>query len=125
MVMICSLDMRERVLNYIEKGNRISEASKIFEVSRVSIYKWLKLKKLKGRPEDDPRKRVFKKLDPEALKAYVAENPNEMLKTYAAHFKVDPMAIFRAFKSLKITQKKDLTLQRKRRSEAFNIFKKN
>jgi putative transposase len=101
-----SVDMRERVLNYIAKGNRISKASKIFEVSRVSIYKWLKLKKSKGRPEDDPRKRVFKKLDPEALKGYVAKNPDEMLKTYAAHFKVDPMAIFRAFKSLKITRKK-------------------
>ena len=101
-----SLDLRNKVLKYIEKGGSIRSASKIFIVTRYSIYKWKRLKKLKGSPIDSVPKRSFKKLDPEKLKACVEAHPNEMRKTYAKHFGVDPKAISKAFVRLKITRKK-------------------
>jgi transposase len=117
-----SLDLRERVLSYLSGGGKKSEASKIFGVSRDSIYRWEQLKKIKGRPIDDPPKRSFKKLDPEILKAYVKAHPDEMLKTYAQHFNVDPMAIFKAFKRLKITRKKRLYSTKKEKKQSGAYF---
>ncbi|WP_153986049.1 IS630 transposase-related protein, partial [Streptococcus suis] len=42
--MAYSLDFRKKVLAYCEKTGRITEASAIFQVSRNTIYQWLKLK---------------------------------------------------------------------------------
>lgn len=43
--MLLSSDLRKRVILSIEKGLRASDAAKRFNVSRRSIYNWIKLKK--------------------------------------------------------------------------------
>ena len=35
-----SLDLRTRVVAFIENGGGITRASKLFKVSRTSIYRW-------------------------------------------------------------------------------------
>lgn len=117
-----SVDLRERILKYLSGGGKKSQASLIFGVSRDSIYRWEQLQKAKGRPIDDPPKRSFKKLDPELLKAYVKAHPDEMLKIYARHFNVDPMAISKAFKRLKITRKKRLYSIKKEKKRSALYF---
>ena len=39
-----SLDLRERVLSFIEDGHSQKEAGKVFKVPRQTIYNWLRLK---------------------------------------------------------------------------------
>ncbi|EER22173.1 IS630 transposase-related protein [Rickettsia endosymbiont of Ixodes scapularis] len=39
-----SYDLRKRVIQYIESGKRIIEASQVFNISRKVIYDWKKLK---------------------------------------------------------------------------------
>ncbi len=52
--MAYSLDLRKRVVKYIENGGSITQAAALFQVGRATIYRWLgrqdlKLTKVKHR----------------------------------------------------------------------------
>ena len=55
-----SIDLRERVIKFIENGGSKMEAVRTFSVCRVTIYSWLKKKAVKGTLKDDPPKRGWK-----------------------------------------------------------------
>ena len=44
LLMAYSIDFRKKVLAYCERTGSITEASHIFQISRNTIYGWLKLK---------------------------------------------------------------------------------
>ncbi|EGJ35275.1 Transposase [Moorena producens 3L] len=58
-----SLDFRKKVINYIEKGGKITEAAKVFGIGRATIYKWLNRSELKANKVE----RRQRKLDWKAL----------------------------------------------------------
>ncbi|WP_032112933.1 IS630 transposase-related protein [Candidatus Paracaedibacter symbiosus] len=69
---------------------------------RPTIDSWLSLKQETGslkRPDLKPR--TWRKLNPEALLAYVEARPDRMLEDYAMHFQISPSGIWRALKRLK------------------------
>ena len=101
-----SLDLRERVITFIEEGGSKVDAARIFDVSRNTIYSWLTKKAERGTLKDDPPKRGWKKINPEALIAYVNQNPDLTLAEYARHFGASAPSVCLAFKRLKITRKK-------------------
>jgi transposase len=39
--MAYSLDLRQKVVNYVENGGSITKAAAIFKVGRATIYRWL------------------------------------------------------------------------------------
>ncbi|MCT0252309.1 IS630 transposase-related protein, partial [Synechocystis sp. CS-94] len=39
--MAYDLDLRLRVISFLEEGNGVTKASKIFKVGRETIYRWL------------------------------------------------------------------------------------
>ncbi len=98
-----SLDLRIRVIDYIENGGSITKAAKLFQVGRASIYRWLNREKL----EATKVKRRNRKLDWSALKKDVEENPESRLIDRAKKFGVRPSAISYALKIMKITRKKN------------------
>ena len=98
-----SLDLRKKVLKYIELGHSQSEASKLFGVSRRTIYSWLNRQNLKS----SPRKFWQSKIDKKQLQKYVLANPDLLLREYAAQFNVTVNAISLAFRSLNIRKKND------------------
>ena len=105
--MIYSIDLRKRVIAFIETGGKKLEASRRFNVCRPTIDQWLLLKKETGRLEAPPLPpRSWRKLNPEALVAYVEAHPDGMLEDYAEHFQTSPSGIWRALKRLKFTRKK-------------------
>jgi putative transposase len=105
--MICSIDLRERVIAFIENGGKKLEASRRFDVCRPTIDSWLLLKKETGSLANPPLPaRSWRKLNPEVLLAYVKAHPDGMLEDYAAHFHTSSSGIWRALKRLKITRKK-------------------
>ena len=105
--MIYSIDLRKRVIAFIETGGKKLEASRRFNVCRPTIDQWLLLKKETGRVEAPPLPpRSWRKLNPEALVAYVEAHPDGMLEDYAKHFQTSPSGIWRALKRLKFTRKK-------------------
>lgn len=107
-----SLDLRERVVSYIEGGGKKSKASELFKISRPTIDSWLLRKKEKGNlnPNDYIRE---SKTDNEKLISFVEKNSNFTQKEYASVFNLTQSGICRAFKRLKITRKKNLIFIKK------------
>ena len=108
-----SVDLRERVLNYLEKNQNKKDASLVFQVGIATIYRWVSRKKEKGHIQPLHRKYAYKKIDDQKLIQYVEMHPDQFLSEIANHFKLTPQAIFYALKRLKITRKKNLRFTRK------------
>ena len=106
MVKAYSVDLRERVLSYLEKNDKKKEASSLFHVGIATIYRWIKQKREIGHVIPIQRKYAYKKLDDQRLKKYVEAHSDHFLFEIAEEFSVTPQAIFYAFKRLKITRKK-------------------
>ena len=100
----------EAVLNYIDSGNKVSEASAIFDVSESSIGRWRRRQKNTSSIKRRPRTNNPYKIDNEALKAYIKFHPDAYLNEIATHFNVMESGFSKALKRLNITRKKSLNV---------------
>lgn len=111
-------DLRERVLAYVdaEHGSK-AEAAKVFGVARSTVYNWLVQRKRKGHVR--PVRRGLRKrcLDRKKLLSYLRGHADAYLQEIGQHFGVSGTAVFKACKRWKITRKKNLILQRKKREK--------
>ncbi len=103
-----SLDLRQRVISYLQQGGQVTQAVKIFQVGRARIYRWL------GRDNLAPTvvTRRPRKLDWRALAADVQERPNDRLVDRAQRFGVGISTIAYALQQMKITHKKTTPVSR-------------
>ncbi len=101
-----STDLRKRVIQFVEEGGSVMEAASVFSVTRQTIYNWIKKKKETGTLKDKIQGRPWRKLNPEALLAYVKSYPDLTLAEYAEHFGTISSTICEAFKRLRISRKK-------------------
>lgn len=101
-----SVDLRERVLSYLESNNDKKTASHLFQIGIATVYRWIARKKEKGHVQPMRRKYAYKKIDDQKLIDYVETYPDQFLSEIAAHFNLTPQGIFYALKRLKITRKK-------------------
>jgi putative transposase len=108
--MCYSTDLRKKVIDFIDEKKSVIEASKLFKISRPTIYKWLKMSKTQGNLSDKKPKRPWKKIDPKLLISFVRTHSDLTLREYANHFKTSTVAICYAFKRLKITRKKRVVI---------------
>ena len=107
-----SLDLKKRVLAFIEEGHSKVEASKLFHVSKRAIFLWIKERKEQGELKLKLRDRKPYKIDDEKLIEYIRKNPDHYLKEIAASFCVSISAVFYALRRLKISYKKNVSLPR-------------
>lgn len=108
-----SVDLRRRVLAYIEETADKTKASQLFKVGIATIYRWIARQKQRGNVEPSPSKVYKKKIDDQKLIAYVEKNPDHFLSEIATHFNATLQAIFYALQRLKITRKKRQRFTRK------------
>ena len=111
-----SIDLKERVIKYrIEGKHTIKQTSETYKISEITVRRWTKIYKEAGciRSEYDSSKRKYKKIDPKKLKKYISENKDKFLKEIAKEFSCSISGVKKAMNKLKITRKKDKTLQRK------------
>lgn len=101
-----SLDLRKRVVGAVKNGQRVSQVSSLFHVSRATIYRWLSRPVL-AETKVTTRRR---KLDSEELLEHVRQYPEARLKERAAHFQVHPSAIAKRLVKLGVTRKKTVSL---------------
>ena len=78
----------------------------VFKVSKSRIQKWEKQLKETGNLEKKKLHRSFRKIDPEKLKAYVAEHPDAYQSEMAEAFGCSESGIRDALRRHKITRKK-------------------
>lgn len=97
---------RERVLSYRNSGKSLEETQKTFGVSEYAILSWERLLKEQGHLGKRPLNRGHKKLEPESLKAYVAEHPDAYQYEIAEHFGCSQAAVSKALARLDYTRKK-------------------
>ena len=106
--MRCSIDLRKRVLDFINSGASKSEAARRFKVSRSSIYTWLQSQDAFTYRRPGPSKP--RKLALQALSAHVQAHPDKTHAERAAHFGVSRHCIGYNLHKLKISRKKNDSL---------------
>ena len=79
----------------------------VFKVSKSTIQKWEKQLKETGDLGKKELHRSFRKIDPEKLKAYVAEHPDTYQSEMAEAFGCSESGIGYALRRYKITKKAD------------------
>ncbi len=111
--MAYTIDLRKKVINYVENGGSITKAAEIYDVGRTTIYRWLSRENL----EPNRVKKRQTKLDWRALEKDIQEHPSSRLIDRAQKFGVSINAIFNAIKKMKITRKKLQTRYQERNHE--------
>lgn len=101
-----SKDLREAAVRYQKEGHTYEETAKVFGVVKSTVHRWVKQYEETGDLSDKPVKRGYKKINPEKLKTYVAEHPDDTQEEVALVFGCCPQAISKAYKRLGITRKK-------------------
>jgi len=102
---------RERAIEYRREGHTLEETKATFKVSISTIRKWERQLKEKGELRPKTLTRKPKKIEPEKLRAYVAEHPDAYQREIAWEFNCTQSAVQKALKRLKITRKKATTYE--------------
>jgi transposase len=100
-----SLDLRKKIVNFVNAGNTKAEACKVFKIGKTTLYEWLK-KLRNGSLERKKRVNKARKLDEKKLVQCVKECPDKTISEMAAEFKLSKNCIWKGLKRLKITRKK-------------------
>lgn len=117
MIMTYSIDLRKRVVNFVNEGGSKAEASRRFEVSLWCVNDWCKRDDLAPKVHSDRNR----KIDKEALRRHVEQNPDALLRERAEVFGVHINAIWLMMRKLKLTHKKNDALHRKRSQQAYRV----
>jgi len=101
--MTYSVDLREKVVAFVQHGGGQAQAARRFDISLWCVRDWL------ARPDLPPQQkgvRRRRKLDKAALRAHVRDYPDALIRERAVHFGVYPNAVWVALQALKLTHKK-------------------
>ena len=104
--MAYSIDLRKKVIEYLEDGNSQRQAAKVFNINLTTVNEWSQKYHKTGNLQDKKPKRNFKKIDPEKLKLFVEKYPDAYLSEIALEFNCSAYAASKALKRLNITRKK-------------------
>ncbi len=100
--MTYSIDLRKRVVEFVQDGGLLAEASRRYKVSLWCVNDWCKRQDLTPKPQ----KRRQRKLDWEALSHHIEQYPDALLRERAQYFGVHINAIWYATRHMKLTRKK-------------------
>jgi transposase len=112
-----SLDLRVRVVNYVDLGNSCEDAAELFDVSFSAVRAWMRLRDTTGSLERAPhgggQRPGFDEAGSACLRQLVEEKPDRTNKELvellveAGHARVDPSTISRQCRRLGISRKKN------------------
>ena len=98
-------------MKYWNDGHSQKETAKVFCVSAKTLQNWKKQQKETGDLEPKNRRETWRKIEPDRLTRYLEQNPDAYLKEIAGEFGCSDVAIIKALRRLKITRKKNYSLQ--------------
>ena len=102
--MRCSKDIRQRVLALVRGSGSKAEAARRFQVSRGSVYNWLKAADALSYHKPGPK--TGRRLEWEALRRHVEEHHDLTQKERARHFGVSRHCIWNALRKMGLARKK-------------------
>jgi len=100
-----ALDLRERIVRFVNAGGSKVEAAKRFGVARKTVYNYLALVKA-GALAPKASWGSWKKFEPAKVRAYVAKHPDATLWEIGRAFKGTDVGALSALRLLGITLKK-------------------
>ena len=106
-----SIDLRERVVSYVESGGSRISASRVFAVGERTVRRWIALKK--ETKSVVPRSHgggYPAKIDTSVLKEYVDSHPDKTLEDIVKEFSVSHVAIWKALRKIGYVYKKNTSL---------------
>ena len=106
LTMAYSTDLRNKALNYYEQCKNISQTAATFNLSRNTLYLWIRLKKQTGSLKHQVTGLNAVKLDRQKLAQYVGQHPDAYLHEIAKHFDCTAAAVCYALKQMGMTRKK-------------------
>ena len=112
-----ALDLRERVVKFLQRGGSKAEAARRFDLARSSVYRYLDAAQA-GTLAPKESWGHWRKLDPKKLKARVAKHPDATLKELQNVFGVSHHAIWVRLRQLGFTLKKTHKISRAQRGAA-------
>ena len=104
--MAYSVDLRERVINFVNAGHTQEETSLLFDVGTTTIKRWKSQLSQTGSLEKKPLNRAASVFESDKLNAYIEKNPDALLKDVGEHFNAWIAGAFYALGREKITLKK-------------------
>ena len=106
-MMAYSVDLRMKaVKRYLGSGDSFAQTGKIFDVGATTVRSWVEQYEATGDLSNKPLNRKPRKIDPETLRAYVEEHPDDTQREIADAFGCCNQAVSKALKRLNITRKK-------------------
>ncbi len=106
-----SIDLRERVVSYIEAGGSRISASQIFSVGERTIRRWLLLKKETKSVCPKPHGGGYPaKINLTTLKEYVDSHPDKTLEDLGKEFSVSHVSIWKALRKIGYVYKKNTSV---------------
>ena len=115
-----ALDLRERVVKFIQGGGSKAEAARRFDLARSSVYRYL-VAAQKGALAPKKSWGHWRKLDPQKLQAHVKKHPDATLKELQQVFGVSHHAVWVRLGQLGFTLKKTHKISRAQRSPAVAV----
>lgn len=98
-------------MSYLSEGHSYRETAGVFKVSTSTLQTWKSTLNETGALSPKKRKETWRKIDPDKLRKYVEEHPDTYQYEIAEAFGVRLYAIQKALKRLKITRKKNHSVQ--------------
>src|SRR5262252_137005 len=99
--MRCSVDLRKRVVAFVQSGGSKAEAARRFQVGRASVYRWTQGSE--GLDYQRPGPKGPRRLDWAALRTHVEQYPEATHKERARHFGVSRHCIWYGLQRLKVS----------------------
>ena len=108
--MTYSVDLRKRVVGFVNEGGSKAGASRRFEVSLWCVDDWCK----RGDLAPKSHSLRHRKIDKEALRRHVQQYPDALLRERAELFEVRINAVWSMMRKMKLTYKKSDALHGER-----------
>ena len=105
------IKFRRSAIAYWSEGHSKRETAKVFNVSPTALQRWKFQLEKTGDLAPKKRRETWRKIEPERLAKYVGKNPDAYLKEIAQEFDCTGVAVFLALRRLKITRKKNDSIQ--------------
>ena len=106
------IELRRRANAYWNDGHSKIETAKVFQISHFTLQMWKSQLKETGTLEPKKRETTWRKINPEKLTKYLDQHPDAYLKEMAEEYGCSDVAILKALRRLKISRKKNDSIQR-------------
>ena len=120
-----SIDLRERVIKYIEQGNSYAKASSVYEISREAVRKWHKRWKAEGHCNVKARPGKKSRIVRCEFEDYVTSHPGATLGQIGKRFGIKAQTVHYYMKKFNYNyKKKSLAIWKQKKNKEINIDKK-